>query len=185
MWFSLIAYRPPKRHCIILAHAGAALLPLAFTRGTWPPTAHSRGILSPIACASGALQSVACARGTPPSESPCVCRERYSYGSPPLFLSTSTKMAPCFSCRPRHLPGFPQLCYSAPQLVVHCSLASQAVSTQPILVLSTKLTPPEVNLNAQPLPKYLRLWYLGMVVQMICVAVTLLCPPQSSSYAFL
>ena len=41
------------------------------------------------------------------------------------------------------------------------------------------------SLSTQPPPKHLRLWYLGVVVQMVSVALTLLCPSQSSCCAFL
>ena len=75
----------------------------------------------------------------PTTESPHVCRKRYSCGSLPLLLSPSPTMVPCFSCGPRP-PRFPQLWLSAPQPVVYHSLAPQAVSTQPTLVLSPELT---------------------------------------------
>ena len=42
-----------------------------------------------------------------------------------------------------------------------------------------------LSLNVQPLTEHLRLWCLGMVVQMVCVALTLLFPSQPSGYAFL
>ena len=76
-------------------------LPLAHARGAQPPITCTRGVPSPIAGTSGTLPTVACDRGALLSESPHVCMERYSYGSPPLVLSPSPTMAPCFSCRPR------------------------------------------------------------------------------------
>lgn len=66
----------------------------------------------------------------PPSESPHIYRERYSYGSPAIFLLSSAKMAPCFSCGPR----------TPSQPLVHVSLAPKAVSTQPTLCLSPEQT---------------------------------------------
>ena len=61
----------------------------------------------------------------------------------------------------------------------HCSLALQAVYTQPTSPLSgTDLS--SLSLSAQPLPECLRLWCPGAVVQMISVV-----PPQSNCCTFL
>ena len=75
----------------------------------------------------------------PTAESLHLHRERCSYGNLPLLISSSPKMVPGFSCRPRTPPLLPWLWHSASQPVVHCSLAFQAVSTQPTLVLSPEL----------------------------------------------
>ena len=42
-----------------------------------------------------------------------------------------------------------------------------------------------LSLRTQSPPKYLWLWYLGMVVEMVYAALILLCSPQSSCCAFL
>ena len=42
-----------------------------------------------------------------------------------------------------------------------------------------------LSLHTQPLPEWLRLWCPGALVQMVCVALPLLCPPQSRCCAFL
>ena len=57
-----------------------------------------------------------------------------------LLLSSFPAMAPCFSFGPRPPPTHSWLWCSAPQSMAHCSLStSQAVSTQPTLVLSLEL----------------------------------------------
>ena len=69
-------------------------------------------------------------------------------------------MAPCFSCGPRPRPRFPGLWCSAPQPVEHRSLAPQAVSTEPTLVLSADW-PLEPESHRPPPPEHLRLWCPG------------------------
>ena len=93
-------------------------------------------------------------------------------------------MAPCFSCRPSPPPGFPQLC-STPQSAAHCSLAPSGClhTANPSPLPGTDLW--SLSLSAQPPPEHLRLWCPGAVVQMICVALSLLRPPQSTCCAFL
>ena len=118
----------------------------------------------------------------PPSESPHVHGERCPNGSVPLLLLPYPK---------RHLasptgpppPGFPQLWYSAPQPLEHHSLSPQAVSTQPSLVLSLEMTSGDCQCPA-PFQESQAMVSLE-VVPMVSVALSLLCPPQSSFCAFL
>ena len=88
---------------------------------------------------------VTCTRGVgfwPPllPKSPCLHRDRYSYGSLSLLLSLSPAMVPCFFCRPWPPPLLPWLWRSTPQPMAHCFLAPQGIYTQPPLVLSPELT---------------------------------------------
>ena len=89
-------------------------------------------------------------------------------------------------------PRFPWLWHSAPQLMAFgdptCGalLPSPSVclhTANPSLLIGTSIQ--SLSLSTQPPPKHLRLWCLGAVAQMVCVALTLICPPQSSCCAFL
>ena len=141
------------------------------------PVASTRGA---SASAVGASPPVA-----PPSESPCTCRERNSNGGPPLLLLPSTTMAPCFSCRPRPPPSFPQLWCSTPQPLGLRSLA-------PSVYLCTPSPSPlpgsdlcSLSLSTHPPPKHLKLWRPGAVVlPIVFAALSLLCPLQSSCCTF-
>ena len=101
----------------------------------------------------------------------------------------SPAMAPCFPCRARPSPCFPLRARPTPQPVAHpapprvaqCSLASQAVPTQPTLVLSLDLTS-GACVSAPSAPWSISGCGIGAVVQMICAALTLLCPPPSSCF---
>ena len=186
--FSPAACRSRKRCCIEFS----SQLPLAHTRGAWLPEAHRRDALSPIAHTSGTSPPIACARGALPSESLLVCRERYSYGNPPLLLLPFPTMAPCFSCEPRPPPRFPQLWCSVPQSMLFRFVAHGAPvpspsgclhTANPSSLPGTALWSP--SLITQPPPECLRLCCLRVVVQMVCAARTLLCPPQSSCCTFL
>ena len=149
------------------------MLPLVHTRGAWPPVACIRGTLSPIAYS----------RGTPPGNSH-LCRERYSYGSPPLS-----------SCPPQqwHL-GYPlgpdlswvpsTLAFGSPACGIPLPSPSGCLHTaNPSALPGTNLW--SLSLSAQPRPEHLRQWSPGVVVQVICVALTLFCPPQSILCTFL
>ena len=122
------------------------------------PIAHTRGPLPPRA---------------PLSKSPRVHRERYSYDSPPLLLLPSPTMAPCYSCGPGPPSGFPCLWCSAPQSLVHHSLAHLGClhTANPSPLPATDLW--SLSLSVQPLPKCLRLWCPGVVVPMVFVAFSL------------
>ena len=111
-------------------------------------------------------------------------RKRDSYGSLPLLLSPSPTMAPCFSCGPRPLPRFPQLWSSAPQPMLHHSLAPQAVSTQPTLVLSPELTSRTWVSVPSPNPSISGCDVWGGGADDLCSSYSAL-PPQSSCYPFL
>ena len=83
----------------------------------------------------------------PSPENLPVCRERYYYGGLPLLVLAFPTVVPCFSCGPRPPPGFPWLWHSAPQpmafsspIFLYCSLAHQALCTQPTLVHFPELT---------------------------------------------
>ena len=85
---------------------------------------------------------------------------------------------------PRPLPEFPLLWYFAPQPLAYCSLAIQVVSKQPTLVLALELTSGAWVSLASSLPSI-----SGFGVQgdgtMVCAALSLLFPPQSSGCTFL
>ena len=97
-----------------------------------------------------------------------------------LLLPPSPTMAPCFLCTTRLSPGFPLPWRSTPQPVAHCSPARGA------RFLSPSCSPHTAN--PSPFPGT-DLWSVSgcgvrAVVQMICAALTLLCP-QCSCCAFL
>ena len=107
-----------------------------------------------------------------------MCRERYSYGSLPLLLSSTPIMLPCFSCRA-------QTSSRVLVAVALCSLACDAPLPLPSGCLHIANHSPvpgsdlqSLTLSAQPPLKHLRLWCSGTVVVIVCVALTLLCPPQ-------
>ena len=116
-----------------------------------------------------------------------MCAQGDSYGSPPLLLLPSPTVVTCFSCCPRPPPGFLLPWRSTPQSIAHHSPACGTLLLSPLGWPNTA--------NPSPLPRT-DLWspaparvsqavVSGVVVQMICVALTLLCPPQSSCCSFL
>ena len=138
----------------------------------------------------GASRCPPCARVTLPSESPQACAQNQaqgvSYDGLPL-LSPSPTMAPCLSCGPRPSPGFPLPWHSTPQPIAH---TPHPWCTAP---LPLRLSPHSQPQDWSPEPKSqcpapaqaFQDVVSRLVVQMICVAVTLLCPPQSSCCTFL
>ena len=138
LWFVPTACRSHKRHHVVLSPP----LPLAHTRGTRPPIACTRSLWFPVAGATGILPPIACSRGAPPSKVH-VCTQKKI----PMVVHPSS------FCPPQqwHLasPMGSDLLLSFLSYGVllpsqaHCSLTPQAVSTQPILVLS-----PELNAGA-------------------------------------
>ena len=184
-WSIPATCRSWKRHHITLS----PLLPLAHTRGAQPPTAYTRSAHSPIAQTSGFSPPIACIRVTAPSESPLARMQGDSYGGPPLYLSPSPTMMPCFSCGPRPFPRFSLPRHSTPQPIAHCFPACGTALLSPLGCPHTANPNPlpgtdlrSLSLSAQPPPKCLSCGVQGGV-HMICV--TLLCPSQSSSCAFL
>ena len=111
-------------------HARGPLSCLAHTGGPTTCSPHKRGPL-PVAHARDALLTTA-----PSSKSQCTHRERYCYGSLLLLILPFPTIATCFSCGSRPPPRFPWLWHSAPQPLVHYSLAPQLVTTQPTPVTS-------------------------------------------------
>ena len=106
-----------------------------------------------------------------------------SYGGLLPLLSPSPTMVPCFSCGPRPSPrGVMAFYFPALGTLLLIPLGCLH-TTNPRPLTRTDLL--NLSLSTQPPPKPLRLWCPGAVVQMICVALTLLCPPQSSCCAFL
>ena len=150
------------------------LLPIAYASSTPPPIACAKGSQSPVACTIGAL--------TP--KSPQVCRERYSYcpTPPPLTLPNNGSLLLLKS----------QASCCTPSAVALSSPACGALlpspsgcphTTNPIPLPGTDLQ--SLSLSSQPPPTHLGLWCSGAVVPFVCVALSLLCPPQSSFCAFL
>ena len=99
---------------------------------------------------------------SPPSDSPCACTQGNSYGGPPLLLSPSPTMAPCFFCRPRPSPGFPLPWRSTPQPIAHrspphgtllLSLSSYLHKANSSPLPGTDLQ--SLSLSAQPLPEHI------------------------------
>ena len=109
---------------------------------------------------------------------------RNSYGGPTLLLLPSLTMAPCAPLSPRPAPGFSRLWCSAPQPVSiwlsspHAPLYSPSGTANPSLLPGNDLQ--RLSLSAQPPPEHLSLWCPEVLVLMICAALTLLWPPQSS-----
>ena len=132
-WFAPTACKPHKRCHVMFS----PLLPLAHARGASPPVADTRGIPSPVALQVLTHHQLHVPEVPPPSESPCMHRERYSYGGPPLLLSPSLIMALCFS----HRPTPPQI----PLAVVFSSLTHSAPLPIPSGCLHTA--------NPSPLPR--------------------------------
>ena len=90
-------------------------------------------------CGSGLpLWPIAVARCALLPSSSCMCKYIPMMAQPFLLWPSRTMML-WFSCRPRPPTSLPCLCYSVPQLMVQYSLAPQAVSTHPTLVLSPEL----------------------------------------------
>ena len=102
-------------------------------------------------------------------------------------------MVPFFSCWLRSSPRFLLPWCSTPQPIAHhsmpmahCSLAPQAVSTQPTVVLSLELISGAwVSAPSTPQPQVIQAVVSQAVVQMIYATLTLLCPPQSNCSTFL
>ena len=143
-------------------------LPLAHTRITRLPVAHKRGTPLPITWTSGALPPLACTRDTLPSDSMCGHKESYSYDGPPLPL-TLPNNSTLLLLQLRHPPGFPWLWYSTLHPMVHCSLAPQAIYTQPTLVLSPEWTS-RAWVSAPITQLSILSCGVGGMVQIICVA---------------
>ena len=110
----------------------------------------------------------------------------------PLLLSASPTMAPCLSCRSGPSPRFPLPWHSPPQPVLYHSPARGALLLSPSGCPHTASPSPlprtdlwSLNLSAQPLTECLGLVVSGLVVQLICVALTLLFCSQSRCCDFL
>ena len=98
------------------------------------------------------------------------------HGVLPLLLLPSPTKAPCFFSRPRLPPRFPQLWCPTPQPLAHCSLTPQAISTQPIIVLSLELTSGARVSVPSPCPSVsccgvCGQWYQWSVPLSLCVAL--------------
>ena len=114
-----------------------------------------------------------------------------SYGGPSLLLSSSPTMAPCFSCGPRPPPRFALLWCSNSQPIAHHSqingtllLSSSGCphTASPSPLPGTDLC----SLSQHPAPAPTSQSVVSrVVVQMTCVALTPLCPPQSSCCSIL
>ena len=164
----------------------SSLFPLTHIRGAQPSIAHTRGARSPAACTSGASPFIACTRGDLPSESLHMCRERDFYGEPPpslalpdnrtlllLWVQTSSWVSSAMACHSlacdTPLPSPSGCLYTAsPSPRRRADLQSLSLSTRPA--------------HSSPTSQAL---VPGVVVQMICEALTLLCHPQSSCCTFL
>ena len=129
-WLVPAACRLQKRHHAVLS----SLLPLAHTRGAWPPVAFTGSARFAVVKESGLSPPVACTRGPAPSESLCIYREV------PMVVHPSSSHPAQQWQLVAPPPGFSWLWHSIPQHMAHHSLAPQAVSTQPALVLSLQLT---------------------------------------------
>ena len=110
-----------------------------------------------------------------------------SYSCPPLFSPFLT-MAPCFSCGPKPSPGFALPWCSIPLPIENHSPAHGTALLSPLGCPHTANPNPfpgtdlrSLSLSAQHHhPRGVSDVVSVVVVQMICVALTLLCPPQSS-----
>ena len=89
---------------------------------------------------------------SPAAESPHVHRERCFHGGPPLLLLPSPTVAPCFFCRPRPPPEFPQLSHSTPQPILLPRPSGCVHIANLSLLPRTDLQ--WLSLSAQPLPKH-------------------------------
>ena len=179
LWWLLcfvpVTCRSHKRHHVMLSSP----LPLAHTRGAKPPTATQKTTQSPIAQVSGLSPPIVYARSAQPFESSCIHKERDSHGGLPL-LSPSQIVVPCFSCSPYLFLGS----LIDVWLMVYCSLAPQAVSTQKTLVLSQELTSGAWGSVPSPFPSIsgYGVWSSGAYD---LSGPSLLFPPQSAAALFL
>ena len=137
---------------------------------------------------------IACARAAPPSESPWAYAH-FGAGSfiwpsaPPSLLSPV--MVPSLSCGSRP-PGFSLLWCSPPQPMSYRPLAHGAQLFSPSGCPHTASPSPlpgtdlwSLSLSAQPPAQASQAVVFGMLVQMICAALTLLCCSQASWCTFL
>lgn len=115
---------------------------------------------------------------------PCAEKDRCSYGGltlPPLALPSSGTLLFLWAKPP---PIFPWLWHTAPQPLAHHSLSPQAISTQPALVFFLK-RPPRSESQCPAPTRVSQVVVHWVVVPMVCVALTLICPSQSRCCAFL
>ena len=122
---------------------------------------------------------MACARATPPSESlwACACSGAgiflWQSALPPFALPNSGTL-PLLHVQTFSLVLLP--CHSHPQLVVYCSPTHGTVILSPLGCLHTANPIPLPGTDLQSLS--LSTVMSGLVVQMICSALTLLYFPQ-------
>ena len=143
-WSVPTTCRSYKRQHIALS----PLMPLAHTRGAWPPVACTRSAQSFQNEQEAFLPSAPHPQPVP--ELPCLLRafghvhaqvQGVCYGGPPLLFSPPQQW-PLASPVGLDLSQVPSavVFHTPPPPVAHCSLAPQAVPTQPAPVLSPGLT---------------------------------------------
>ena len=116
---------------------------------------------------------VHCTRESPPSEKDIpmvVC-------PPPLTLPNNVTLLLLWTQTSSGVPSVMALCSPAhgPPLPSHSVCLHRASpSSLPRIDLWS------LSLRAQPLPEHLRIWYSWLVVQVVCLVLTLICPPHSS-----